>query len=199
MSLDFNPQSYAPDGTAIFGNDQQLLIRFFKEPHLLTHQSKESGASVYEDQIMIEVFQPGEKESVKVLADEFHKRRFPKQWEAFEKGLEQTAVGTPLDFLFPAEPSTVLTLKSFNVFNIQQLASLSDTGIHAIPMGRDLVNRAKKYLQTAETGADINRMEQMQKQIAELQAALAQKNEEQPETPQRRGPGRPPRPQGEIA
>lgn len=192
MSLDFNPQAYSPDGTAIFGNDAQLLVKFFKHPELSTYQSKEKGVPVYNDVIMIEVFQPGEKESVKQLVTDFHKMRFPKQWENFEKGLEQTAIGTPLDLLFPAEPSQVLTLKSFNIFTIQQLAALNDTAISALPMGgRQLVERARVYLSKAQTGADMNRMEEMQRQIAELQAALQAKTET--ETPQRRGPGRPPK------
>ena len=193
MSLDFNPQSYAPDGTAIFGNDAQLLVKFYKHPELSTYQSKAQGVPVYNDVVMIEVFQPGEKESVKQLANDFHKMRFAKQWDNFEKGLEQTMTGTPLDHLFPAEPGQVLTLKSLNIFTVQQLAALNDTGVAALPMGgRQLVERAKLYLTTAQTGADMNKMEEMQRQIAELQAALSAKTET-PETPQRRGPGRPPK------
>lgn len=193
MSLDFNPQAYSPDGTAIFGNDAQLMVRFFIHPELSVYQSKERGVPVYNDVEMIEVFQPGEKESVKQLVTDFHRMRFPKQYENFKNGKEQQGSGTPLDLLFPSEPSIVLTLKAVNIFSIQQLAALNDHAIGALPMGgRQLVERAKNYLRTSQTGADLNRMEEMQKQIAELQAALQAKNES-PETPQRRGPGRPPK------
>lgn len=192
--MEFNPQSYAPDGTAIFGNDAQLLVKFFVHPELSKFKSDKEGLPVYDDVEMVEVFQPGEKESVKQLATEFHKRRFPKQYENFKKGAEQTNGGTPLDHLFPSEPGMILTLKSFNIYSIQQLAALTDTGISNLPMGgRQLVERAKNYLSTAQTGASLHQMEMMQKQIADLQAALAAKNEETPETPQRRGPGRPPK------
>ena len=192
--MDFSPQSYAPDGTAIFGNDAQLLVKFFVHPELSKFKSDKEGLPVYDDVEMVEVFQPGEKDSVKQLATEFHKRRFQKQYESFKKGMEQTNGGTPLDLLFPAEPGMILTLKSFNVYSIQQLAALSDTGIANLPMGgRQLVERAKTYLHTAQTGAGLHEMDLMRKQIAELQAALVAKNEETPETPQRRGPGRPPR------
>lgn len=193
MSLDFNPQSYAPDGTAIFGNDAQLMVRFFIHPELSVYQSKEKGVPVYNDIEMIEVFQPGEKESVKQLVNDFHKMRFAKQYENFKAGKEQVGSGTPLDLLFPSEPGMILTLKSFNIFTIQQLAALNDTAISGLPMGgRQLVERAKTYLHTAQTGADLQRMETMQKQIADLQAQLAAQNQT-PETPQRRGPGRPPK------
>ncbi len=196
MSLDFNPQTYSPDGTAIFGSDAQLLVKFFIHPELSVYQSKERGVPVYNDIEMIEVFQPGEKESVKQLVTDFHRHRFPKQYENFKKGVEQVGSGTPLDLLFPSEPGMILTLKSFNIFSIQQLAALSDHAISSLPMGgRQLVERAKTYLATAQTGADMHQMEVMQKQIAELQAQLAATKEapETTETPQRRGPGRPPK------
>lgn len=194
--MEFNPQSYSPDGTAIFGNDAQLMVKFFIHPELSVYQSKERGVPVYNDVEMIEVFQPGEKESVKQLVTDFHRYRFPKQYEDFKKGVEQIGSGTPLDLLFPSEPGMILTLKSFNIFSIQQLSALNDHAITTLPMGgRQLVERAKTYLSTAKTGADLHQMETMQKQITELQAQLAAKNVA-PETPEpvRRGPGRPPTP-----
>ncbi len=43
--MEFNPQSYAPDGTAIFGNDAQLLVKFFVHPELSKFKSdKEEDA-----------------------------------------------------------------------------------------------------------------------------------------------------------
>ena len=195
--MDFNPQTYTPDGVAVFGNDAQLMVRFFVHPELSTYQSKIQGVPVHHDVEMIEVFQPGEKESVKQLVTDFHRYRFPKQYEAFKEGKEQTASGTPLELLFPSEPSTVLTLRNLHIYTIQQLSALTDTGIANLPMGgRQLVDRAKKYLETASAGAPAHQMEMMQKQIAELQAQLAasqQASTETTETPQRRGPGRPPK------
>lgn len=191
--MEFNPQSYAPDGTAIFGKDEQSLVKFFKHPELSKFKSTGAGLPVYDDVVMVSVIQPGEKEETKVLATEWHKRRFPKQWENFEKGLEQTASGTPLDHLFPSEPGMILTLKSFNIFTVQQLAHVSDTAINNLPMGRTLVDRAKAYLGSAEGGSEYHAM---QKRIAELEAKLAEKPEEAqaaPQPEQRRGPGRPPK------
>lgn len=168
------------------------MVRFFKHPMISKIQSEEKGLPVYVDVDMIEVMQPGEKESVQVLANEFHRRRFPKQWQAFQDGIEQTATGTPLDHLFPSEPGMILTLKSFNIHTVQQLAALTDTGINNIPMGRQVVDRAKQYLGSAEHGSEYHAM---QKRIADLEAKLA----EQAEQPvvERRGPGRPPKAQGE--
>ncbi|MGM4987418.1 hypothetical protein [Tardiphaga sp. 841_E9_N1_2] len=189
--MEFSPQGYTPDGIAMFGKDEQSMVRFFRHPMLSKIQSEEKGLPVYVDVDMIEVIQPGEKESVQVLATEWHKRRFQKQWQAFQDGIEQTAVGTPLDHLFPSEPGTILTLKSFNIHTVQQLAGLTDSAIGNLPMGRQLVDKAKAYLGSADGGSEFHAM---QRRIAELEAKVANQAEAPPE---KRGPGRPPKAQGE--
>lgn len=192
--LDFNPQTYTQDGVAVFATDANLLVKFFNHPEISLFESKERGVPVYKDVVMISVIQPGEKEEIKQLAQEWHRRRFPKQWENFQKGAEQQITGTPLDHLFPSEPSTILTLKSFNIFSVQQLAAITDSAMGNIPMGRQLVDRAKAYLHTS--AQDRSEQERLAAQVAELTvqlAALQNPQAKQPELPKRRGPGRPPK------
>ncbi len=196
MALDFSPQGYTPDGVAIFGNDAQLLVKFFKHPQISKFQTDQAGRPVYVDVVMVEVIQPGEKDPVRVLADEMHKRRFARQWDNFEKGNAEAIVGTPLSLLFPNEPSLILTLNGFNVFTVDQLASITDTAMQSIPMGRTLADRAKAYLSTAAGGANFH---QMKSQIEELTAklqALTEAGITAPtagDAPRPRGPGRPPK------
>lgn len=191
--MDFNPQSYDPNGIAIFGKDDQLLVKFFRHPELSQIKSKNSGMPIYDDVTMVEVLTPGEKDPVRVLADEMHKRRFPKQWEAYQTGQDLAQSGTPLDHLFPAEPGAVLSLKAFHIFTIQQLASLSDTAIGNIPMGRTLVDRATAYVASAQGGKTFHAMEAMQKQLDDMRALLVESGIEPPvPAPEpKRGPGRP--------
>jgi hypothetical protein len=200
-SLDFFPSSYTPDGIAVFGTDEKLLVKFYRHAELSQHKSKQEGRPVYDDWEMVSVIQPGEKDEVKVLASDWHRRRFPRQYEAFKNGLEQAHTGTPIELLLPAEPSTVLALKGNNVFTVEQLAGISDTAMNNIPMGRTLSERAQKYLASAQGGQGFHQMEAMQKQIEELKAQLAERPTEAqaaPQPEQRRGPGRPPKaPQGE--
>lgn len=191
--MDFNPTSYTPDGVAVFGDDSRLLVKFFVHAELSPIRSKTQGRPVHDDVVMVSVIQPGEKEEVKVLANDWHKARFPKQWEAFEKGHSQIVSGTRLEFLFPGEPSTILMLNSFNVFTVEQLAGLTDTGMNNVPRGRSLTDRAKQYLQSAGSGAGFHEREAFQQQIDELKAQLAQQSAPAAENPVRRGPGRPPK------
>jgi len=201
--MEMNPQSYTPDGVAVFATDNQLLVKFFKHAELSHHKSKQSGMPIYDNVDMVSVINPGEKEEVKVVADEFHKRRFPKQWEAYKAGMDQEQSGTPLDHLFPNEPGTILTLKTFHVYTIQQLAAISDTAMGQLPMGRTLSDKAKAYLSSASSGQNFHTMQSaMQKQIDDLKSLLADQgiqaptppalnlpDEPQPEV--RRGPGKP--------
>jgi hypothetical protein len=202
---DLSPLGYTPDGAAIFGRDDQLLVKFYTHAELSQFKSMKEGAPIHDDVVMIEVIQPGEKEPVRVLADDFHKRRFPKQWEAFKAGQEQLESGTPLNLLFPGAPSTILQLKQFNVFTVQQLAGLSDSAMSNIPMGRTLADKARAYLASATSGKNFHAVQDaMQRQIDEMRALLMEKGitppdaaplNVTPEEPQpeaiRRGPGRP--------
>lgn len=182
--------SYWPDGTPYADKEEQTFARFEKIARLNKFKSKK-GLPVYEDEVVLKVIHPGEKDHIVILADDIHKMRFPKQWEAFQNGEDQTKSGTPLELLFPSEPGTVATLKGVNVFTIQQLANLDDTGLLHIPMGRTLSERAKLYLSKAREGSKFH---DMQSQIDELKALLAQKNEEIPgenAEPLKKKPGRP--------
>ena len=199
--MEFNYQAIAPDGVAIFANDSQLLVKFSIHSELSQHKSKLAGAPVYDDIEIVTIMNPGEKEPIVVQADEFHKRRFPRQYEAFKKGIEDQQGGTPLDLLFPASPSTVKQLKAFHIFTIQQLANISDSAKSQIPMGQSLADRAREYLKNASGGQSFHAMEAMQAQIDQLKSMLADAGQPVPETPtitaqpQRRGPGRPKKPE----
>lgn len=180
--LPYSPQGYSIDGTAVFATDQQLLVKFFNHPQISKFKSDKAGIPVYEDVEMVSVIQPGEKEEIKVLATEFHRRRFPKQYESFKAGIEQVAGGTPLEMLFPSEPSTILTLKQFHIFNVQQLSAITDSAMTQLPFGRTLVDRARAYLSQAGGGQNFHAMQQaMQKQIEELKAMLSDKGVNVPE------------------
>ena len=196
--MDFNYQSIAPDGTAIFANDAQLLVKFSIHSELSQFKSKQQGMPIYDDVEIITIMNPGEKEPTIIAATEMHKRRFPKQYEAFKAGLDGDHGGTPLDLLFPSSPSTVKALKAFNVYSIQQLSVIDDSAAGQIPMGITLRDKAKAYLKNAGSGQNFHALEEQQKQIDQLKAMLAEAGITPPETPAvtettevRRGPGRP--------
>lgn len=194
--MDFNYQTISPDGVAIQASDAQLLVKFSIHPELSQVKSKAAGMPVHDDVEIVTVMNPGEKEPVIVVATDWHRHRFAKQYEAFKKGKEDQQGGTPLDLLFPNSPSTVKQLKAFHIFTIQQLSLISDSAKGQIPMGQSLVDKAKQYLAQAGAGQGFHAMEEMQRQIDALKAALGDAGAPVPEMPkvampERRGPGRP--------
>ena len=207
--MDFNPQGYSPDGTAIFAKDTDLLVKFFRHPELSQIKSVKAGAPIYDDVDMIEVITPGEKDPVRQIASEIHKRRFPRQWEAYKSGQEMAQSGTPIELLLTAQPGTVLQLKSLNIHTIQQLAGLSDAAKQMIPMGgQQLQDKARAYLSAAHDGQNFHAMQAaMQAQIDKMANMLAEAGisppapaalnlpDEKPQTEAKRGPGRPPKTQ----
>lgn len=194
--MDFAYQTISPDGVAVTGSDAQLLVKFSTHAELSQIKSKAAGMPVYDDVEIVTIMNPGEKEPVIVQATDWHKHRFPRQYEAFKKGQEHHQGGTPLELLFVGQPSTVKQLQAFHIFTIQQLSMISDTAKSQIPMGQSLVDRAKSYLAQAGAGQGFHAMEEMQRQIDALKAALGDAGAAVPEmpevsVPQRRGPGRP--------
>lgn len=195
--MDFNPLSISPDGMAVFATDKQLLVKFVRHAELSQFKSVKAGAPIYDDVDMIEVYTPGEKDPVRVVATEFHKRRFPDQWKAYQDGIELHQSGTPIELLFTNEPSAVRLLKHLNVHTIQQLSALSDTAKQQIGHGaQQWQDRAKTYLNSASGGQNFHEMEAMKARMAQLEALLAEKGVEapaitEPQPEARRGPGRP--------
>lgn len=182
--MEFDYQRIAPDGTAIQGTDAQLLVKFYKHPVISKIKSDEAGAPMFDDVEMVHVITPGENNPIDVMATDWHRHRFAKQYDLFKKGIEQSQSGTPLEMLFPSEPSTILALKTFHVYTVQQLANITDSAMGQIPMGRTLVDRARAYLSAAAGGQNFHTtVNAMQKQIDELKALLGDKADSLPPAP----------------
>ena len=171
MSFEFSIQGRAPDGSPIMGRDDQMHAEFFVHPRLSLSKTREAnGVQVFDGVEMIRLIQPGEKDVVCVMSTDWHRARFPRQYEAFQKGQEQRNVGTPLNLLFPTAPETIATLNASHIFSIEQLANINDTAIGNLPFGRDLTNKAKQYLGSQKGGQGFHAM---QSQIEALEAKLA--------------------------
>lgn len=172
--LDFTVHGLADAGGGVMipqlGRDDQSYVEFFKGERHSKFQSDAAGVPVYVPIDMVRVIQPGEKDINCQEVKPLHKMRWPRQWEAYQQGQSQVDAGTPLEMLFPGSPATVNELKSMHVYNVQQLANLSDTAMNGIGMGRTLSQKAKAYLEQASGGGAFHAMQQ---QMEKLQRDLA--------------------------
>jgi hypothetical protein len=164
-------------GTA--GHDADgVRALFYKRPVLDPKATEIEGYPVYVTKPYVEIRIPGDPRSVvNREVKEEHKIRFPKAWEAFERGHEGAVDGTPID-LFPAlTVEQVASLKHSGVLTIEQLAAVPDDALPRIgPNTRTLRERAQQHLKGAsETERDLRGMLAKQaQQISDLQARLNQ-------------------------
>lgn len=219
-----SPTGIDNTGVAQWGAADSSIVVFFRGSRKNDVRSKAEGTEIHDDIDMIKVIHPGENDGhgVETEAQPWHKARWPRQWEAYQKNIEFRVEGTPLELLFPTSPATVKMLHAKNVFVVQQLANLNDEVISRNPMFRDLKTRASQYLSAARKGVEHHELvavnekltgdlgnaqsdiAELKSQIAALQAAMATPNT--PRTagevleaePVRRGPGQPPKAKPEI-
>lgn len=198
MSMAFDSQQVhrAGFGTVSFGTDDKLIVWFYDKPLIHGAKSKEANRPIFENVTHVHIQQPGERDCFEQPADREHQARFPKAWAAYESKQKNVIDGTPLTVLFPNDLGLVKTFEHINIFTIEQLAGLNDTGIQNIGTGgRGFFEKAKEFIAVHEKGKGFNelsnRLDAMQlretekdTKIAALEAALAEAQE-------KRGPGRP--------
>lgn len=168
--------SIDPSGVAHFGDpDKSLIVQFYADKKQDFAASQKAGTPIFVHKDMVRVIQIGEKDVAEYEADRGHppyKYRWPRQWEAYQKGMEQRVAGTPLDMLFPTQPEIVATLAALHIQTIQQLADISDTAIGNIPFGRQYVQTAKQYLGRASGSAEFHSLKDENAALREEMAAM---------------------------
>ena len=100
--------------------------------------------------------------------------RWAEQYAQFKDGLTQTADGTALEEAPFLNPSRIAELRQLKVYSVESLASLDDRNIPRLGgKGYELKSLAQQYLQKRqETGAN-DKVNEMQREIAELRAMLS--------------------------
>jgi len=161
--------------------DKALSVTFHRvsEPNGVAAIANGGPAFVAKD--YVKIFRPAEHNLwvVNREAIEDDKRRFPRHWEAYQNSRAQVPDGFPIALLFPQDPDRVDILRSMRIHTIEQLAGVSDGAAGKLGMGgRELVEKAKDYLETAndrEQWAAMQReREHHQAELAALKAELAE-------------------------
>ena len=134
-------------GDPFGGNDEKLFAEFVSRPVIDEVASKEANRPVYVGVDYVRIKHLGETDEIFRPAHDGDKRRFKRQWEAYECGETATPTGTPLSVLFPRNPEIVKNLEFDKVVTVEQLAGLTDTQIQNIGIGgRMFTDRAKAFL-----------------------------------------------------
>ena len=152
-------------GDPFNGDDGKQFCEFVTHPVIDEAASKEANRPVYVKVDYVRIKHLGEKDEIFRPAHDGDKRRFKRQWEAYECGEDATPVGTPLSVLFPRNPEIVKNLQFDKIETIEQLAGLTDTQIQNIGIGgRQFTDKAKAFLASSTD-----------ERIKALEAALSNK------------------------
>jgi hypothetical protein len=137
------------------------------------------GRPIFDQVPFVTIISPGDNKNVpdtKVLDE--HRQRWPRQWEAFEKGLEQPVSGTPINQWPVLNNAQVAELKALNIYTIEEVASLSDGGTQQIVGLMTLKQQAIAHLATSkDDGVVYEALDKVEK-LEEQMAAMLQENKE---------------------
>ena len=164
------------------------VIRFYRHWKQNNLKSEQQGRLVGEEFDYIEIRAPGDKLSVvNRQATPKDKSDYPREWELYQRGLEQVAKGTPLCKWEVMTEGTVAMLKLLNIHTLEALVELSDAGLQNIGTGaRQLQRGAKLFLEeipskavdTSAESADLRvENERLTAKIVELEAKAAEQRE----------------------
>lgn len=144
-------------------------------------QSGESeGRKTYRMVERVKVIMPGNGMTIPVfnVTDE-HRERWPKEYEAFKKGVEPDLNGTPLEEWSILNKAQVMELKAMHIRTIEDVASLPDTAVQRIGRGGyALRERALAFLDQAKEQELTTRITAENEAMREQITALARQVEE---------------------
>lgn len=151
-----------------FQGDDRLHVRFFTQARIDVVASTKENRPIFTDVHYVEIMMPGDKNNIVVepVWDQ-HKQRFPRQWENFLKGVEQTVSGTPLKVAPFLTPSNIASLNLLNIMTLEQLANLPDSSMSFMGAS-EFKNAAKRYLElTSSNEALLERIRQLEAKVSE--------------------------------
>lgn len=163
--------SYHPDLDApVYERDPKdpNFYEFFYEAIRHGIKSDAAGRPIFEDVLHIRIIPPGGRTIMVRPASDEDKRRYRRQWEAFQQGQEQRGDGLPLEMWPAVSKSQVLELKHSKIFSVEQLANTADAVISTLGMGmRSLQNKAKLYVEKAEGMEPLMRLQAENEKLKE--------------------------------
>jgi len=161
-----------------YEDDKRLFVQFFLEPKQDMIASEREGRPIYREIPCIRIMTPGSRDVMVQKVTESYKRRFPKQWERFEKLQEQVVDGTPLEQVPWLSVGIIAELKAVNCHTLEALAGMSDNAMSKMMGMMGFRQKAQNFLAAAKETAPFTQMQaQIEARDNEI-ALLKQQNKE---------------------
>lgn len=172
VTIDGQRGTIQADGWVRMGSDDRVNVLFYRKSVLDKAKSAEAGRPIHVARDYVRIQQPGEKDYADRPVDDDRSviDRWPRHWEAYQRGRTAAPDGTPVECLFPQNPEVAANLHTLGVHTIEQLAGLTAHGAQTVGMGAtQWQQKAKQFLASANGGAG---MHQLQQQNAKLQSQI---------------------------
>lgn len=184
------PTQISRNGVAVYGADEGLFVEFdYGDPVQDMEQTALQGRPIFKDVIIVRIIVPGDNTTERVRPVIYEStpnqrsdlERFPRQWEAFQRQAPQTCDGTPLEQWPMVNKAQIRELKAQNIHTVEHLAAVADVNLKWMG-ARTLRDNAKVWLEEAEAGAGVARVQhenqQLKNELESLKAMIAdmQKN-----------------------
>jgi hypothetical protein len=157
--------------------DAGLFVSFYYYTDKDETASKLEGRPVYKDYEYLRAVVAGTRDVIERPATAQDKRRYYKQYEQFKRREEQKPTGFPLAEWPGISRSQVEELKFFNIFTVEQLASVTDAHGQKFVAFQALKQKAQAYLDSLKERAPFERVRaelaERDAQIRELQETVA--------------------------
>lgn len=138
-------------------NARPCPAKFYMKGVYNKQLSDTEGRPIYEDVPFIKIFVSRNTVHDRVVKDE-DKFIYSSQWERFQKNEEQIPEGTRVEAWGILRPSQIELLKSLKLFCVEDIAAAREDLIKTMgPNGRELVAKAKAYLQMSKDGALVHK------------------------------------------
>ena len=172
--------------------DAQLHVEFYTNA-----RDKE-----YMGKPFVRIMVPGDKTTViDQPVNDSHKERFPRQWLHFQmQNNDAPVVGTPVEVWAQEAPDELselqlgeLQILKFRV--VEQVATATDAQLQRIGMGAvGLRTRAQAFLRQRGAVMANSELADTRRELAEMKEQMAALIAAQTASTEKRGPGRPPKP-----
>src|SRR6266576_3397047 len=129
--------------------------RFFMEPIEDELATAREGRTICREVEMIERLMPSVMQytiPVNKVTDA-DRAEFPREYEAFKKGIEPALVGTPIEAWPQLNRAMVTELRALGIRTVEEIAGLDDRGTQRAMGLMGLRNLARAYLDGAAAGA----------------------------------------------
>lgn len=140
---------------------------FYMHPVENKAKSEAEGRPIFEEKEMVRIRVPGDRNMTwEGEVTDTHRNRFPKQYDAFQRGEKVALEGTPLEMWPQMTRTRVAELKACNVFTVEELADVTDGQLDKLGAGsREEREKARAFINVAKDSADV---ESMAAEIARL-------------------------------